>query len=514
MRKNPSTAVAAASLILLAGAAVTAAPAAHAGTPGGTQANDRNADFNGDGHEDVLTGAPGATVGGHRGAGLVTVQYGSSRGITTGSRAVIHQGTAGVAGAAEPGDAFGRAVASGDLDADGYDDAIVGIPGEDLGTVTDAGGLVILWGSPQGLSGAASQWLESSVPGAGQNFGAGLAAAHFTGETPGDLLAVLDRDDLGLYSFEAAAEPAADARKERRAAAGTGKTAEAERVRGLGRSALAAEDGPEILPRSLTTGDYDNNGYADLVVSGVSTGAEPGHGWSVFFAGQEDGLVHGRDLRGGPVAASGDINGDGYDDLVTGEPNSPDDGGAATTGGTVGIYYGGAEGPAGTEGPGSPPQWWTQDSAGVPGVAERGDGWGTDLSLGDTDGDGYADLAVGAAGEDIGTFADAGAVWVLRGSQTGLTTAKVKDANQDSAGVPGTAEKGDRFGGQVRLTDPDGDGRSGLLAAAPGENTGDGVVWVLPATTGGVTATGSWTYGADSLGAAAADAQFGAAIDD
>ncbi|MFG2194955.1 FG-GAP repeat protein [Streptomyces sp. NPDC048639] len=514
MHKNPSTAVAAASLILLAGAAITAAPAAHAGTPGGTHANDRNADFNGDGREDVLTGAPGATVGGHRGAGLVAVQYGSSRGITTGSRAVIHQGTAGVQGAAEPGDAFGRAVASGDLDGDGYDDAIVGIPGEDIGTVSDAGGLVILWGSPQGLSGTASQWLESSVPGAGQNFGAGLAAAHFTGGTPGDVLAVLDRDDLGLYSFE----PAPEARTERKATGRTGRASAseraAERVQGIGRSALAAEDAPEILPKTLTTGDYDNNGYADLVVSGISTGAEPGHGWSVFFAGQEDGLVHGRDLRGGPVAASGDINGDGYDDLVTGEPNSPDDGGETMTGGLVGVHYGGAEGPAGTEGPDSPPQWWTQDSAGVPGVAERGDGWGTDLSLGDTDGDGYADLAIGASGEDIGTLADAGAVWILRGSQNGLTTAKVKDLNQDSAGVPGEAEGADRFGGQVRLTDPDGDGRSVLLAAAPGENTDDGVVWVFPASSAGVTATGSWTYGAGSLGAPAADAQFGAAIDD
>ncbi|MGP3980879.1 FG-GAP repeat protein [Streptomyces sp. KR80] len=512
MHTNRSAAVTAAAFLLLAGAAITAAPVAHAGTPGGTHAADRNTDFNGDGYEDVLTGAPGATVGGDHGAGYIAVQYGSSRGITTGNRTVVHQDSAGVPGASEAGDAFGTTLASGDLDADGYDDAIVAAPTEDLGTTADAGGLVILWGSPQGLSGTDSQWLESAAPAAGEKFGSALAAARFTGDTPGDLLAVLDRDDLEVYGFEAAGQPAAQ-----RAGSPSGPPREvredAATVRGLGRSALA-DEGREILPKSLTTGDYDNNGYADLVVSGLSTGAEPGHGWSTFFTGHQDGLVFGGDLRGGPVAASGDLNGDGYDDLVTGEPNSPDDGGDTMTGGLVGVYYGSAEGPAGSEGTGTPPQWWTQDSAGVPGVAEHGDGWGTDLSLGDTDGDGYADLAVGAAGEDIGSAADAGAVWVLRGSSGGLTTTKVKDFNQNTPGVPGAAEKLDRFGGQVRLVDPNKDGRFGLLATAPGENTNDGVVWVFSAGTGGVTATGSWTYGGGSLGAPVADARFGAAIDD
>ncbi|MFD5112604.1 FG-GAP repeat protein [Streptomyces sp. NPDC058391] len=512
MRKNRIAAVAAASF-LLAGVAVTAAPAAQAGTPGGTHADDRNTDFNGDGYEDVLTGAPGATVGGRRGAGYVTVQYGSAKGITTSSRAVIHQDSSGVSGAAEAGDGFGEALASGDLDSDGYDDAVVGIPGEDIGTVADAGGIVILWGSPKGLAGASSQWLEAGRPTAGKTFGAGLAAARFTADTPGDLLAVLDRNDLGLYLFGSAG------------AAGKGGTARTDGFRprtvrtdagafaGSGRSTAAAA-GEDILPSSLTTGDYDNNGYADLVVSGLSTGEEPGHGWSVHWAGGAEGLRLGRELRGGPVAASGDLNADGYDDLVTGEPNSPDDGGETLTGGLVGVYYGGGEGPAGTEGPGTPPQYWTQDSPGVAGSSERGDGWGSDLSLGDTDGDGYADLAVGAPGEDIGPVVDAGAVWVLRGSPGGLTTVRAKDFNQDTAHVPGTAEKGDRFGGQVRLVDPNRDGKFGLLAAAPGENTDDGVVWVFSAGSGGVTATGSWSYGGGSLGAPFTDALYGAVIDD
>ncbi|MEU9187176.1 esterase [Streptomyces sp. NPDC048484] len=488
MRKNRSAALAAASFLLLAGLGIATAPSAYAGTPGGTHANDRNSDFNGDGYEDVLVGAPGATVSGKKGAGLVTVQYGSSRGLVTTGAALFSQSTADVAGAAETGDGFGKAVATGDLDGDGYDDAIVGIPGEDIGTVADAGGVAILWGSKSGLAGAASDWLETQEPTAGERFGEGLAAAHFTNETPGDLLAVLDSDDLELFAYDAAAPGSLERRSSARL------------------SARAEER--DILPKSLTTGDYDDNGYADLVVSGVTVGDEPGHGWSTYLSGQADGLTYQRDVRGGPVAASGDINNDGYDDLVTGEPNSPGDSGETMTGGLVGVRYGGENGPA------DEAQWWTQDSPGVPGTAERGDGWGTDLSVADTDGDGYADVAIGAAGEDIGTVADAGAVWVLRGATAGLSSTGAKSWDQDSADVPGVPEKGDKWGGQVRLTDPNKDGRFGLLASAPGENAGDGFIWVLSAGTGGITASGSWTYGAETLGASYLGAAFGAAIDE
>ncbi|MEU8679246.1 FG-GAP repeat protein [Streptomyces sp. NPDC048560] len=496
MRTRRSAAVAAASFLLLTGAAI-AAPCAYAGTPGATHASDRNSDFNDDGYEDVLIGAPGGTVGGKKGAGYVTVQYGSSSGIGTKRSAVFSQSTSGVAGAAEAGDGFGRAVATGDLDADGYDDAIIGISGEDIGTAADAGGITVLWGGASGLYGGNSVWLEPEEPAAGEKFGGALAAGRFSSDSPGDQLAVLDRDDLDVYRYD------------------TSPRLQSVPLERRSRSPLSsAAEERDILPKSLTTGDYDNNGLADLVVGGVTVGAEPGHGWSVFLSGQPEGLVFERQLRGGPVVASGDIDGDGYDDLVTGEPKSPDDGGETMTGGLVGVYHGSADGPLGVDGADSPPRWWTQGSAGIPGTPERGDGWGTDLSVADTDGDGYADVAIGAAGEDIGTLADAGAVWVLRGAAGGLTATGVRSWDQNSTNVPGSAEAGDRWGGQVKLTDPNRDGRFGLLASAPGENTGDGAVWVLSAGPGGVTATGSWSYGGGSLSAPAPDAAYGASIDE
>ncbi|WP_306318379.1 MULTISPECIES: FG-GAP-like repeat-containing protein [unclassified Streptomyces] len=519
MRKNRTAALAAASFLLVAGTYIAAAPSAYAGTPGATRANDRNTDFNGDGYDDVLVGAPGATVGGHAGAGVVTVQYGAASGIGTSRSAVFSQNTTGVPGAAEAGDAFGQAVATGDLDGDGYDDAIVGSPGEDLGTVTDSGGGVVLWGTPQGLTGGVSTGVEADEPAAGGTFGSALAAARFTDGGDGDLLAVLDSAGLAIFRYEAAATARSTAaaskklvRDSRTDFATKAPKAEAPKGKAPTATARAATLAAPtaIEPKSLTTGDYDANGYADLVVSGLSVGDESGDGWSYVIPGtaaDADPLPT-LTLRGGPVAASGDINGDGKDDIVTGEPHSPDDGGPWTTGGMIGVHYGSADGPV------AEPQWWTQDTDDVPGTAEKGDGWGADLSVGDTNGDGYADVAIGAPGEDIDTVADAGSVTVMRGTALGLRTTDVRAFNQASADVPGAAEKGDKFGGQVSFTDPNDDGRFGLLAAAPGENAGDGVVWVFSAGTGGITATGSWTYGAGSLSAPSLKARFGEAIDD
>ncbi|MFD7864327.1 FG-GAP repeat protein [Streptomyces sp. NPDC059783] len=492
MRTHRPAVVVAASFLLLSGAAV-AAPPAHAVPSAGLRAGDRATDFDGDGYEDVLIGAPGGTAGGRTGAGYVTVQYGGPDGVGTVRGAVLDQNTAGVPGAAETGDGFGRALATGDLDSDGYADAVVGVPGEDIEPLGDAGGVVVLWGSPTGLSGTGSAWLQAPAPAAGAAFGSALAAARFSPDIPGDQLAVIDRTDLTQFQY--------DERTRKAPATRTGR--------------VPGTPGHEIAPRSLTTGDYDDNGLADLVVSGLTTGTEPGHGRSAVLLGEVQGLRFDHDLRGGPAVASGDIDHDGYDDLVTGEPYSPDDGGATTTGGVVGVYHGSAgDGPVGAGGPGTPPVWWTQDTPGVPGGAEAGDGWGADLSVADTDGDGFADVAIGAPGEDIGTVADAGAVWLLRGSAQGLTATGAASWDQDAPGIPGAAERGDRWGGQVRLSDDDGDARAALLAAAPGENAGDGIVWILPAGPGGVTATGSRTFDAGTFGGVEKSAGYGGAIDE
>ncbi|GAA2760762.1 integrin alpha [Actinopolymorpha rutila] len=73
-----------------------------------------------------------------------------------------------------------------------------------------------------------------------------------------------------------------------------------------------------------------------------------------------------------------------------------------------------------------------------------GDRFGTAVAVLDVDGDSVSDLVVGAPGRDVGTAADAGAVYLYRGSSTGLHLWKV--LTQGSGGVPGPAQAGAAYG--------------------------------------------------------------------
>ncbi|GIG64221.1 hypothetical protein Pen01_05160 [Phytomonospora endophytica] len=89
---------------------------------------------------------------------------------------------------------------------------------------------------------------------------------------------------------------------------------------------------------------------------------------------------------------------------------------------------------------------FTQNTPGITGTAEKGDRFGAVHSSYDRNKDGCDDLVVGAPGEGIGSAAEAGMVWIIPGSPTGLDTSKSFAYSQNTAGVPGTAETRDGFG--------------------------------------------------------------------
>ena len=99
-------------------------------------------------------------------------------------------------------------------------------------------------------------------------------------------------------------------------------------------------------------------------------------------------------------------------------------------------------------------QTFTQDSPGVGSAAEPRDLFGSALAAGDFNGDSFADLAVGAVFEDVGTAMNAGAVNVLYGASSGLTGTGSQYFTQNSPGVGSSAEEGDFFGDALAASGP------------------------------------------------------------
>ncbi|MFJ7335452.1 hypothetical protein ACIQU3_11740 [Streptomyces sp. NPDC101110] len=456
MRTRIASTVLAAALTPLALA--LSVPAAHAAPAAAPY------DFNGDGYADLAIGAPGATVAGQARAGAVSVVYGSTSGPKSSTRTLLTQNTAGMPGTAEADDAFGSALSSADLNTDGYADLLVGTPGED-GSDNNDGTVTIVWGSASGLSGARSLFSFFSTD--YDRYGQALAAGDF--DNDGDVDVAVG--STGPVTLSLVAGPIT------RTSASNGGS-------GTGWASASGIT-------HLSSGDVTGDGHPHVVLHGRTArdGAATTALADMKISNYTDWLQR---LPAGYVSAVGDIDGDGHDDIAVGNDreSSADPGGAL--GGKVTVVYGGSEGPD----PDRAPLVLTQDTAGVPGAAEKSDRFGSDVSLGDIDGDGYADLAIGTAGEN----SSAGAVTVLYGSASGLTTKGATSYTQNTAGVPGASEAGDRFGERVTLTDHTGDRRADLSVSAPGENAGDGAVWSLRATATGPTTSGSTSFGPGTTG--------------
>lgn len=391
---------------------------------------DRGCDVDGDGRADLVTGAPDEGIGSADGAGRALVYFGSSSGIP--SRVTsVDQESNGVPGRSEADDGFGTAVTCGDFDGDGRDDLAVGVPGEDIDGRDDVGFVHVLEGRSGGISRAGSL-------GFGQNT-AGVAGTEEAGDRFG--------------------------------------------------AALAA-------------GDFNGDGYDDLAVGipGEDLGGRADTGAVQVFYGSSSGLVPANDRfidqntlgvpgtnesgdQFGTVLAAADVTGDGYEDLVVGAPL--ENVGDRTDAGAMWMLPGGFLGITGAAG-----RSLHQDSTGVAGTAEPGDHFGAALATVDIDGDGRAEIIVGAPGEGVEGRRDAGLLHVFKG-RAALSGSGSSHFHQNVAGVRGTAERDDFFGAALAGGDVDGDGHGDVVVGVPGEAVGSvngaGLVQVLFGSSSGLS---------------------------
>jgi FG-GAP repeat len=344
-----------------------------------------------------------------------------------------------------PAAAARPAAVPSDFNGDGYADLAVGVPGESINsTGSHAGAVNVLYGSSSGLTASGDQFWSQDSPG---------VKGKSRGRRP-----YKPSDDFGF---------------------------------------------------SLASGDFDRDGYADLAI-GVPGDRVNGRPRSVgavnVLYGSGRGLTASGDQRWsqanlpgvpeegdnfGYALASGDFDGDGFWDLAIGVPG--DDVGQAGNEGSAAIVYGSRDG-------------LTSANAKVlkrtmTGAPDASVSFGAALAAGDLDGNGKADLAVGAPGCYRYVSCNGGSVGAFYGTDAGLTAVGSQAWDQDSPGIEDDVEPGDGFGASLAIGDFDADGFRDLAVGVPQENVticlpttywcGDGAVAILPGSGTGLTAANS-----------------------
>lgn len=336
-----------------------------------------------------------------------------------------------------------------DFNGDGFDDLAIGVPGEDIGSIRDAGAVNVIYGGKQdGLHAGGNQYWHQDSPGirgiseAYDKFGSSIVAGDFNGD---------GYDDLAIGS-----------------------------------------------PRESIAGKTDAG--AINVIYGSAENGLHSKGNQFFHQNSKNilGRVESYDYFGNTLA-SGDFNGDGIDDLAIGVCG--EDWFDIRDAGSVNVIYGSRN--DGLTWAGN--RVFTQGYQGTRGRAEKGDQFGSSLSAGDFNRDGKDDLAIGVPFEDWGKIVDAGSVNVVYGSRNGLQTSNDQEFTQGYNGLGGRAEKGDQFGQSLASGDFNGDGRDDLAIGAPKEDwysiTDAGCVNVVYGTSsGGLNTSGNQVFSQDTNG--------------
>lgn len=357
-------------------------------------------DVNGDGFSDVIAGAP-FDSNGQSGEGRAYVFFGAASDTST--------LPAWTTASTLAGSLFGFSVASaGDVNGDGYGDWIVGAPQYDAGTLTLVGRAFIYLGSSTGLS-TSPAWSEGGTQ-FNEYFGHSVASAgDVNGDGFGDVIVGAPYHDHGELDEGAAFVYLGSA---------TGVSVIPSWI-GEGNQ-VSATYGFSVG----TAGDVDGDGFGDVIVGAVNAGSAQG-GSAFVYLGSSVGLRQSPSwvglsnqpfaAFGWSVATAGDVNGDGFSDVVVGAvyfDNGQDDEGRAY------VYCGSSTGL------GNVPTWTAEGNQ-----ASARFGYSVS-SAGDVNGDGFSDVIVGAPGITNGQSQE-GRAYIYAGAATGLSASPLWTAESD-----------------------------------------------------------------------------------
>ncbi len=245
-------------------------------------------------------------------------------------------------------------------------------------------------------------------------------------------------------------------------------------------------DRSEFFGEEMASGDFNGDGYDDLAVA--ATGDPDGRfrGVVTVFPGGPFGLIPDQavDYRQGAGGLDGnDENNDTFGSALAAGDFDRDGYWDLAVGvpredgarGVVQVLYGTPDGLNGDR-----DQVWDQNQLEGSG-RDANDFFGNALTVGDFNDDGFHDLAVGSPGESSA----GGVIHVIYGSNTGLTGNGNQRWRQDADGIEGNREQFDLFGSALQAGDFNGDGADDLAVGVPGEDGGDGGCAVLFGSRGG-----------------------------
>ncbi len=393
-------------------------------------------DINGDGLSDVIVGASMQDAGAAD-EGSVFVYYGNASGLSSAPTAT-RDNPANQANAL-----FGHSVAfAGDVNGDGYNDIVVGAYSQD-GSVPDQGAAFVYHGGVSGLSATPITVLANPAdqPGA---FGIAVAGA-------GDVNA----DGYADVIVGASAQDGASTDEGAAFVYYGGPT-------GLAVAPAISLENPTHQPDAYfgvsvsTAGDVNGDGYSDVVVGAYSQSSGALQEGNAFvYYGSRTGLSPVAALTldnpenqamggfGRSVANAGDVNGDGFGDVIVGAHRQS--AGSAQEGSAF-VYHGSAAGL------GASPTTVLDNPAGT-----RSGYFGSSVAgAGDVNGDGYSDVVVGAQGQSQ--------AFVYHGSATGIPTRPGVELADTMSSTS--------FGSAAALGDVNGDGYSDVVVGAPGRDAG------------------------------------------